>query len=70
MVTRHLFDLDAALGGGHDHGTPDASVQGNAEIDLAVDLSALFDQQLTDRLATDLHAQDVGQQHAQAGNRA
>ena len=39
----HLFDVDAALGGGHEGDLRGVAVEDDAEVELAVDVAALFD---------------------------
>ncbi len=48
---RDFFDLHAARGAGHDDGRFDGAVDQDAEVELALDVEALFDEQALDDAA-------------------
>ena len=63
---RDFFDLHAAGGAGHDHGSFDGAVHQDAEIEFALDVEAFLDQQAAHDAATgtglrrdQVHAQNL-----------
>ena len=53
-----LLDLDAALGGAHEQDPPGAPVEHGAEVELADDVGRRGHEDLADRDALDVHAED------------
>ena len=51
VLGRHLLDLDAALGRGHEHRGLAGPVDDDAEIELAGDVERFFDEDALDPLA-------------------
>ncbi len=66
MLLRDFFDFHAARGAGHEHRRAHRAVHEHAEVKLALDVEAFFDQQAADDAAfraglrrDELHAQDA-----------
>ena len=48
---RHFFNLDAALGTGHEHREPEGAIQDHAEVDFAGDVGRFLNEHLGDLLS-------------------